>query len=317
LLVTNGASGTVTFIDTNARQVARTVNVGFGLSGIAAAGNVAVVANMQAGSISIVDLTDYSVTTISLPAGSRPHEVAISSTANKALITNPMWNNAFILSLDTRQVRPVSLAASSGMGPGGVVTNGTLAFVADQMGATVAVVDLNAGTVVTTFLVDPGPRSLAVNAATNQLLVLCQGTGTLDLVDLSTNTVTDRINATSGTTSGTWTLPAIASIAPNTAKIGISFTLTINGSNFQGISDVEFRAAGPGMGGGMMGGGIATGDDPNIKVTNRNVNSAGTQVTASVQILSTATAGVRQIRLGTNHGDMMGPMNSTLFTVTQ
>ncbi len=317
LLVSNGASGTVAVIDTNARQVARTVNVGFGPSGIAAAGNIAVVANMQGGSISIINLTDYSVTNVSLPAGSRPNEVAISSAINKALITNPMWNNAFILSLDTRQVKPVNLAASSGMGPGGVVTNGALAFVANQMVATVAVVDLNAGTVVTTFPVDPGPRSLAVNAAKNQILVLSQGTGTLDLVDLTTYTVTDRINATTGSTSGSWTLPAIASITPNTAKIGSSFTLTINGSNFQGITDVGFRASGSGMGGGMMGGGIATGDDPNIKVTNININTAGTQVRASVQILSTATAGTRQIRLGTNRGDMMGPMNSTLFTVTQ
>jgi hypothetical protein len=71
------------------------------------------------------------------------------------------------------------------------------------------------------------------------------------------------------------------------------------------------------MGGGMMGGGMTTGDDSNIKVTNISVNTAGTQVTASVQILSTAAAGTRQIRLGTTHGDMMGSMNSTLFTVTQ
>ena len=317
LLVTNAVSGTVAVIDTNARQVARTVNVGFGPGGIAAAGNVAVVANMQGGSISIINLTDYSVTNVSLPAGSRPNEVAISSTVNKALITNPMWNNAFILSLDTRQVKTVDLAPFSGMGPGGVVTNGTLAFVADQMAATVAVVDLTAGSVVKTFPVDPGPRSLAVNAAMNQLVVLCQGTGTLDLVDLAAYTVTDRINATSGSTSGTWTLPAITSITPNTAKIGSSFTLTISGSNLQGITDVEFRASGSGMGGGMMGGGMAAGDDSNIKVTNINVNTAGTQVTASVQILSTATAGTRQIRLGTTHGDMMGAINSTLFAVTQ
>ena len=294
------------------------MNVGFGPSGIAAAGNVAVVANMQGGSISIINLTDYSVTNVSLPAGSRPHEVAISSTVNKALITDPMSNSAFILSLDTQQLKQVDLTAWSGMGPGGVVINGSLAFVADQMAASVAVVDLNAGSVVRTFPVDPGPRSLAVNAAENQLLVLCQGTGTLDLVDLGTYAITGRINATSGSTSGSWTLPTIASITPNTAKIGSSFTLTINGSNFQGITDVEFRASGSGMGGGMMGGGMRTsGDDPNIKVSDINVNAAGTQVTASVQILSTAAAGTRQIRLGTNHGGMMGPMNSTLFTVTQ
>lgn len=70
------------------------------------------------------------------------------------------------------------------------------------------------------------------------------------------------------------------------------------------------------MGGGMMGGGgMPTGDDPNIRVTNVSVNAAGTQITASVQILTAATAGTRQIRLETDHGEMMGPLNSTLFTV--
>ena len=155
---------------------------------------------MQGGSISIINLTDYSVTNVGLPAGSRPNEVAISGTANKALITNPMGNNVFILSLDTRQVKQVDLAAGSGMGTGGVGTNGSLGFIANQMNATVTVMDLNAGSVVNTFPVDSGPRSLALNAANNRLLVLCQGTGTLDMMDLTNYGVMDRMNGTNGTT---------------------------------------------------------------------------------------------------------------------
>ncbi len=315
LLVSNEAGGTLAVIDTNAGQVATTVNVGFGPRGLGVAGNVAVVANMQGGSLSIVNLTNYSVTNVTLPPGSRPAEVAVSGTANKALITNPMGNNAFILSLDTMQLKQVDLTAWS------VAANGSLAFITDQMTATVAVMDLNAGSIVKTFAVDPGPRSLAVNAAQNQLLVLCQGTGTLDLVDLATYAISGRINATSGSPSGNWILTAIASLSPATGKIGSSFTLTIAGSNFQGVTDVEFRTAGPGLGGGTMGGGMMggggmpTGDDPNIRVTNVSVNAAGTQITASVQILTAATAGTRQIRLETDHGEMMGPLNSTLFTV--
>lgn len=50
--------------------------------------------------------------------------------------------------------------------------------------ASVTVVDLAEGKVVKTFPVDPGPRALAVGTATNQLLVLCEGTGTLDVVDM-------------------------------------------------------------------------------------------------------------------------------------
>ncbi len=313
LLVTNGKDGTMAAIDVNSRQVVRTVNVGFGPSGIAVSGNTAVVANMQAGSISLINLTDYSVSTVSLPGGSRPHEVAISG--NTAIITNPMWNNAFILNLTTQQIKTMDLTPWSGMGPGAVAVNGSMAYVADQMTASVAVIDLNAGSVVKTFPVDPGPRSLAVNG--NQILVLCQGTGTLDVVDSASYTVTDRINVTSGSPAGRWTLPLISSISPNSAHAGTSFTLTISGTNLQGITAMEFLLAGSGMGGGMMSGGPAAGVDPNIQVSNISVNSAGNQLTAAVQIEAAATPGTRRIRMEANQIGMMGPMNSTLFTVAQ
>lgn len=132
----------------------------------------------------------------------------------------------------------------------------------------------------------------AGDAGLPNCLVLCQGTGTLDLVDLSGYALTGRINATSGSTSGSWTLPTVASIAPNTAAIGSSFTLTIDGSNLQGITGVEFLIGGSGTGGDMMDGGPTTGEDP------------------QEQILSTAAAGTRQVRLGTNHGGMSNEFHS-------
>ena len=63
-----------------------------------------------------------------------------------------------------------------------------------------------------------------------------------------------------------------------------------------------------------MGGGYY-GSDSNIKVSNFQVNAAGTQITASVQILSATAAGTRVIRLETEYGDMMGPRFNTVFTV--
>jgi len=73
------------------------VNVGLGATGIAAAGNAAVVANMLAGSISIINLTDYSVSSLDLPAGSRPNQVAISAQANKALSSTHQRTNCLFL----------------------------------------------------------------------------------------------------------------------------------------------------------------------------------------------------------------------------
>ena len=58
---------------------------------------------------------------------------------------------------------------------------------------------------------------------------------------------------------GTWNMPLITSITPNSAAAGSTFTLTIIGSNFQGVKEIEFHQAGSSHGGtgeGMMAGGF-------------------------------------------------------------
>jgi DNA-binding beta-propeller fold protein YncE len=189
------------------------------------------------------------------------------------------------------------------------------------MTASVTVVDLAAGKVLKTFPVDPGPGAVSVNPSKNQLLVLCEGTGTLDVVDLTSYAIVTRLNAGATERQGQWTLPLISSVTPNTAAVGATFDLNIAGSGFQGVNDLRFYLIGSGSGG-MMGGGMGSGmgmgsEDLNMKVSNVQVNAAGTQVTASVQILPAATSGVRQIRLQTNQGEVIGMMVNSLFTVTK
>jgi uncharacterized protein (TIGR03437 family) len=320
ILVTNSASGTVSVIDGGTGTATQTVNVGLGASGIAVAGSTAIVANIQAASVSILNLTNYSVSTVSLPAGSRPHEVAISSQGNKAIVTTPMSNGFLILDLGTKALTQVGTSTWNGMGPGAVAVNGNTAYIANQMTASVTVVDLASGAVVKTFPVDSGPMALAVNSAKNQLIVLAEGTGTLDIVDLTSYGITARIDAGSTERQGQFTMPFLSSISPLSAAPGNSFTLTITGSGFQGVEGIEFTLTGTGAGGGMMGGGMGSGmgqEDANIKVSNVQVNSVGTQITASVQILAGATSGTRQIRLETNYGEIMGMMTNSLFTVTK
>jgi hypothetical protein len=163
--------------------------------------------------------------------------------------------------------------------------------------------------------------ALAVNSAKNQLLVLAEGTGTLDIVDLASYGIVSRIDAGGTERQGQFTMPWITSITPNTAATGSSFTLTIAGSGLKGVQGIEFVLTSASMGGGMMGGGGMGGgmgqQDANIQVSNVQANSDGTQITASVQILAAATAGARQIRLETNNGEMMGMITNSLFTVTQ
>lgn len=320
LLVTNEAAGSVSVIDTNLQSVTQTVTVGAGPAGIAATANLAVVANMQAGTLSTIDMSSFAVSNITLPAGSRPYEVAISATANKALISTPMSDGFLILDLGTKAVTSVDTSVWNAMGPGAIATNGNLAFIANMMTASVTVVDLAAGKVVKTFPVDPGPRALAVDPAKDHLVVLAEGTGTLDVVDLSTYSVVTRMNAGDTESQGAWALSAISSIAPNSASAGSTFTLTITGTNLQSVTGIDFVVAGTvnSTGGGMMGGGTGQmmgSGDAGFQVSNVQVNTAGTAVTASVKVLSSVAAGTRLIRLRTNGAEVMGMMSGPLFTV--
>lgn len=317
LLVTNTASGTVSVIDTVSRTVARTVPVGFGPFGIAAGAGIAVVANMQGGTLSVINLSDYAVSEVALPAGSRPHEVALAPALRKAVITTPMSNGFLILDLDSRALTAVETGVWNAMGPGAVAAHNNLAFIANQMTAGITVADLNTATVVRTFPVDPGPRALAVNPTANQLLVLSQATGVLAVVDLGAYRIVDRINAVETAKQGRWILPVIFSINPTSGQAGgAPFTLTVAGANLETVKEIEFHLAGGMMGGGMMGGGTST-EDPNIRVSNVQVDAAGTRLTATVQILAAAAPGPRAIRLETDRGEVMGPMFYAVFTVVR
>ena len=57
--------------------------------------------------------------------------------------------------------------------------------------------------------------------------------------------------------------------------------------------------------------------DTNMKVSNVQANWAGTQVTATVQILPAAAIGGRQVRLPTSYGTVMGMITNSPFIVTK
>ena len=206
------------------------------------------------------------------------------------------------------------------MGPGAIVVNNNVAYIANQMTASVTVVDVAAAQVVKTFPVDPGPRSLAKN----QLLVLAEGSGTLDVLDLASGAITTRLNAADTERPDNWTLPLVSAIAPDSAAAGSSFALVVSGANLQTVTDIEFHLSyfagmgGGGMGGGAMGGGTGNGaeSDPNIKVSSIRVNAAGTEITASVQVLPAAAADTRIVHLETSRGEVMGMTSVALFTIT-
>lgn len=332
LLVTNAGSSTLSVIDTTSGGVSHAVEVGFGPTGVAADQTRAVVANMQAGSLSVVDIADFSVTNIDLPLGTRPHEVAIAGALNKTVVTTPMSNGFLILDLSTNQFTQIETSIWNAMGPGAVVTHNSRAYIANQMTASVTVVDLQTNTVLSTFPVDPGPRALSIDPARNRLLVLSHGTGSLSAVDLTSFAIVGRANATDGEQTGEWVLPRITSITPDSARRGTSFDMTITGVDLHDVERIEFHIVGPGAGmgpgggmgsGGGMGpgsgipGGMMTGDE-NIRTSGLQVSADGAKITVNVEILANAVPGTRRTGLETDRGEVIGgPTFNNWFTVTE
>jgi uncharacterized protein (TIGR03437 family) len=319
LLVANGGSANVSVIDTLSLAVTRTLSAGFGASAIAAQGSTAVVANMQAGSVSLLDLSGWTSTTIALPAGTRPHAVAISPVLNKAVISAPMSGGYFLLDLATRTITRNPSGTIGGMGAGALVVNGSAAYFANQMNAGVTALDLAAGTAAATYATDPGPVALALNSSGNQLLVLAEGTGTLDVLDLRSGAIVARYDAGQTESPGRFSVPVVSAITPAGGTAGSTVSLTLTGSNFQGLQTILFLAA-TGDPGGMMGqmGGAMVTQDPAISVSNLRVSPDGTRIDATVSIAANASAGPRAVRLQTSYGDvMMMPGSSVVFTVTR
>src|SRR5260370_12326127 len=118
---------------------------------------------------------------------------------------------------------------------------------------------------------------------------------------------------------GQFWMPLVSSVNPGSASAESSFTLTITGSNLQDVHGIQLTLTGSTSGGMMGGSGMGGGmgrPDTNIQVSNVQVNSDGTRITASIQILAAATAGTRQIRLETNYAEIMGMMTNSLIAIT-
>ncbi|MCL4402609.1 MAG: hypothetical protein M1436_08115 [Acidobacteria bacterium] len=281
LMVTNAGAGTVSVIDLNSRMISQTVKVGHGPWKIAVdtAGNRALVANMQSGTVSMINFSTFASNEPPLPAGARPYDIAISPAANQAVIPVPAMNSVILMNLADNSMKTVNVSGSNAFGPAAVAVNGNTAYVANMMSANVTSMDLNTGAILNTTTTDPGPRSLAVEPQGNSMLVLAQGTQTVDMMNLTSAggmSMSSRMGATGGTLGPAYGMPAVTSVSPNSAKAGTTFSLTIEGSNLSGVSNVDFELTGsPGMGPGQ-----GPLDDTDIKTSSIQVNSSGTQITA-------------------------------------
>jgi YVTN family beta-propeller protein len=311
----------VSVVNLTSAIVQKTIAVGRGPAGVAAASGKAYVTNEDDGTVSVIDLVGLTVTqTIQLGATIRPEAIAL--VGGFAYITAPAAGPdgmVVLLNLSTNQTTPMKANPDRSGGSSDIAYfNGKLYF-ANQSGGSVSMLPVDAttgaattGAIITKVKVDLGARALAIDSKDGLLVVSNEGTGTLVLVSLASNAVAGRINAVQSSSNddqdddsdrnNATNLPAIQSLSPNSGKAGTTFTLTITGVNLAGTTAVNFNGNGNGHGG-------------DFTVKNIQVSTAGTQVTATVTIDASAKPGARMVTVTTPNGDSMDK-GGAVFVVT-
>ncbi|HUS05415.1 MAG TPA: IPT/TIG domain-containing protein, partial [Bryobacteraceae bacterium] len=256
-----------------------------------------------------------------------------------ALITEPASGpdgRVILLNLTTGATTSVTANPEQSGGSNDIAIAGNNVFIANQTGGSVSLLQLVAGA--TTFTGSPvliraetGVRALAIDTKDNWLIVTNQGTGNIVLIDLTTRQVVGRIDAVRGETEDkngkddrgdrdrAANLPTITSLSPGTGKIDTTFTLTIQGTNLTGASAVTFIKPGDIHGQGKgRGRGEGKNTDDKITASAVVVNAAGTQVTVSVRIASSADPGLRIVRVETPNGETsLLQSSANTFTVVR
>jgi YVTN family beta-propeller protein len=330
-IVVNGDNDTATIINLANNTVQKTVTVGRAPEGVAidAATNRAYVVNENDGTISVIDLVSLTVgSPILLGESLRPESIALSGNGF-AFVTVPASGpngEVIVLNLATGKQTTINANPDRSGGSTDVAFFSGKLYLANQTGGSVSVIPFANGTAgtPTTIKVDLGARALAIDANDNRLVVSNEGSGTLVLVDLTTNAVVGRIDAVRanpddhddhGDRDGASNLPAVQSLTPESSKANTTITLTIKGTNLTGATSVVFDLS---RGKGDQG---DNGNDKNkmddaFTVSNIAVNSAGTQLTATVKIAAGAQAGAHIVRVVTPNGESSGKVGSgNIFTI--
>jgi len=316
-VVVNADNDTASVLNLTSNTVVKTISVGRGPAGVAidAASQRAYVTNEDDGSVSVIDLAGLTViNTFQLGAAVRPEAIVVAPGTGTAFITVPAAGpNGEVIELNLTSGAQTTVNANpdrSGGSSDVAFYNSNLYF-ANQTAGSVSVAPFSGGALgaIAVVQVDLGARALAVDVKDNLLVVANESTGTLALVDLATNKVTAKFTAVQtkmpgdddgddhSDRNGAANAPVIQALSAASAKAGSTFTLTITGTNLTGATGVEFvQITGQGSGNGMKGANDFT-------VSGIQVNTAGTQLTATVTISASASPGPRLVEVTSPNGE--------------
>jgi YVTN family beta-propeller protein len=230
----------------------------------------------------------------------------------------------------------LSASPAVAFGVSDIAISGSTLFLADQTGNAITAMPIllstgKATSAPTTVRVDMGARALAIDVKDGMLLVLNEGSGTVTVIDINRLSVTATINGVETSIGGDdedddhsdhdngVNVPLIKSVLPATAQSTSTFTLTITGGNLTGATGVIFVSPSAVNGKGK---GKGSGDSPDknadgtFAVSNIQVNSAGTTLTATVTTMH-AAIGPRVVLVKTPNGETPWVLSATnVLTIT-
>ncbi len=292
----------------------------------------AYVTNQNDGTISVIDITSAKViATLSLGVDVRPQSILALIGSGLGVVTEPSRNKdgrVMLVNLASGViVAEVNVNPDGSGGASAMAQYGNTIYFTNQSAGSVSAVQFALGTTPTlttkTIKVGIGARALAVDELDKVLLVTNQGSGEVVLIDLTTNTITGKINGVRSENEdddndnrndrdNAANVPVISSVSPAKAKAGTTFLLTLAGKNFEGAIEVVFLEDDGWHGSGHkasaeMNGGFGRQPDGKVdsafKATNIQVSGGGTKLTASVTIASGAAAGDRVVQVRTPNGE--------------
>ncbi len=192
--VSNAGSKTVTIIDTSSRTVIATIS-GLGQAqGIAVSPDGArlyVVNEDNVGTVSVIDLVNYTETTRVEVGGSYPVGIALTPDGRRAYVTVGQNGDPFVAVLDTatNKTAGVIRAAPTAATLPAITPDGSRLCIPNTGSDTVSVIDTSTNRVVATIPVGKGPYAAAISPDARHAFVTNANAASLSVIDLRSNAV--------------------------------------------------------------------------------------------------------------------------------
>jgi YVTN family beta-propeller protein len=244
----------------------------------------AYISNLDGNTVSVIDTATNTVVA-TIPVGSEPFGVAVTSDGSKVYVSNFLAQSVSVIDAATNTVVATVLV---GFLPEGVAVtpDGGMVYVANAGQNTVSVIDAATNTVIATIPVGTQPKGVAVTPDGSKVYVAnedgnTQGGNTVSVINTATNTVVATIPVGAE--------PFNVAVSPDGSKVYV----TIDGDNNVSVIDTATDAVvGTPIPVGTNPWGVAfTPDGGKVYVTNRVSNSVSVINTATNTVVATIPLG--------------------------